>query len=294
MKSSKKIYLLIFLILLQSFCVFLLIDERVLNLLTKNRFYNNSIRFKGIISRSFIVISIIFFIIIIFILIKKEKEYLLKLKFSKEVIDALQSQKHDFINHLSLISGMIQLEKHQQALEYIFKISDNEEGIFAISKIENAEVAALLGRKCAIAEKKEIKVDLDISTSLEELQMNPVNICKVLFNLIDNAIYELERYEGDKILTIYIYEHENFYVIEIGNSYPVLSKELYSKIFEKGYSTKKDASKERGYGLYIVKKIIEKNRGAISVESYEGLGTIFTIFLPINNKKKSENSLALK
>ena len=84
--------------------------------------------------------------------------------------------------------------------------------------------------------------------------------------------------ENEKILTIDITEQNNQYIFAIGNSYPILSQQMHDKIFEQGYSTKEGIG--HGYGLSIVKKIIQHNKGKITVESYDGVGTIFTVFLP--------------
>ncbi|MCT4605565.1 MAG: GHKL domain-containing protein [Marinisporobacter sp.] len=225
-------------------------------------------------------ISAIICIFYVLKFLKAEKENIIKLNNSREVIDALQGQKHDFINHLNLIAGMLQVGQNKKALDYIFKISQKVESVFSISKIKNIEVAATLGRKCTIAENNGIKVELDISTSLEDLYIDSLDLCTVLFNLIDNAIDELKNCkEEEKVLTIDIAEHEESCVILIGNSYPILPEKLYEKIFEKGYSTKNGQG--HGYGLNIVKQIIYKNKGNITVESYTGVGTVMTVFLPI-------------
>ncbi|QXM07198.1 sensor histidine kinase [Crassaminicella indica] len=271
MKLSVRAYILIGLILLQSFMVMFLTNGTILSLMNNVVISYKYPYYMGILI-NILGISAIICIFYILHFLKREKENIIKLNNSKEVIDALQGQKHDFINHLNLIAGMLQLEQSKKALDYIFKISQKVEGVFSISKIENVEIAATLGRKCTIAESKGIKVELDITTSLE--------LCTVLFNLIDNAIYELEHCkEEDKILIIDIAEHDEECVILIGNSYPVLPENMHEKIFEKGFSTK--AGEDHGYGLNIVKQIINKNKGRITVESYEGVGTLFTIFLPM-------------
>lgn len=53
-------------------------------------------------------------------------------------------------------------------------------------------------------------------------------------------------------------------------------KRTEKKIFENGFSTKGDG---RGTGLHLIKQLIEKHNGTISVESEEGVGTSFTVTL---------------
>ena len=171
------------------------------------------------------------------------------------------------------------MSKHDKALTYIFDVSQRVEQVFSVSKLQFVDVGATLARKCAIAENKGITVELDIQTSLSKLKMSSMELCTILFNLLDNAIYELEHCkEEEKILTIDISEYNQKYCIAIGNSFPILSSDLYDKVFESRYSTKEGSG--RGYGLSIVKQIVEKNKGKITVESYEGVGTIFQVFLP--------------
>jgi sensor histidine kinase regulating citrate/malate metabolism len=226
-----------------------------------------------------LAISAFFSIYFVLRFLHIERESIVKLNHSQEVIDALHGQKHDFNNHLNLIAGMLQVGKAERALEYVFEVSQRVDEVFSVSKIKNIEIAATLSRKCAIAESKGISVELDIDTPLENLRMDPIELCKVLFNLLDNAIYELEHSDHEhKILTIDIADHDHMYYIAIGNSYPILSSELHGKIFESRYTTKKGDG--HGYGLSIVKQIVEKNKGTITVESYEDVGTIFTVFLP--------------
>lgn len=282
MRISIRAYILIGLILLQSFIVMFLTNNTFLKLMG-NIIVQYQYPCYMIMVINLLGISAIICIFYIFNFLKKEKESIMKLNNSKEMIDALQGQKHDFANHLNLIAGMLQLGKSDKALEYIFKVSQKVEGVFSVSKIENVEIAATLGRKCTIAESKGIKAELDISTSLENLYIDSMDLCTVLFNLIDNAIYELEHCkEEDKILTIDIIEYEDECIITIGNSFPILDKNCHDKIFEKGYSTKE--GENHGYGLNIVKQIIQKNKGKITVESYEDVGTLFTIFLPIKKE----------
>ena len=56
--------------------------------------------------------------------------------------------------------------------------------------------------------------------------------------------------------------------------------EVVEKIFEPFFSTKAEG-KGTGLGLYISRNIVMEHHGRIAVESREGEGTVFTIFLPL-------------
>ncbi|MBB6218431.1 sensor histidine kinase regulating citrate/malate metabolism [Anaerosolibacter carboniphilus] len=278
MKLYTKAYFLIIVILVQSLTVILLTNQLFINMI-KGLLAFDKYSYPVAIILNLLAISAFFSIYFVLRFLHIERESIIKLNHSQEVIDALHGQKHDFNNHLNLIAGMLQVGKPERALEYIFDVSQKVDEVFSISKIKNIEIAATLSRKCAIAESKGITVEMDITTSLENLRMDPIELCKVLFNLLDNAIYELEHSDHEqKILSIDISDHDHRYCIAIGNSYPILPSELYDRVFQPRYTTKNGEG--HGYGLSIVKQIVDKNKGSIAVESYEGIGTIFTVFLP--------------
>lgn len=280
MMINRNIYILvIILILLQSIATALITNQVIMVSMSKHeKILYNYPNTLGLIING-LGISVVIWVFYIVKLVEKQQEANRKLNHSSEVIEALRGQKHDFHNHLNVITGLIQLEKGRKAIEYIQKVSGQTTKMFSISNIGNPEVASILYRKCAIAQSKGIVVELDISCNLESIFIDSVDICTILFNLIDNATYELENCsEDERILTIDITEQDKEYIFSIGNSYPIIPKEIYDRIFKQGYTTKQGNG--HGYGLGIVKKIVNKNKGRITVESFEGVGTIFTVFLP--------------
>jgi sensor histidine kinase regulating citrate/malate metabolism len=278
MKLSTKAYIIIILVLLQNMIGLLFLHERLYGYKELAKFDYSFVTYGVIVILS---CSTIYLVGSIMRMIGEERKAILKLNHSQEVIHALHAQKHDFKNQLNVIGGMIQLDKAEKALAYIYKVADHADEGFSITKIANVELAATLYRKCVIAEGEGIQVNLDIGTSMEDLQMDSIHLCKIVFNLLDNAIDELKQCaKEEKILSIQIHEQKKYYTISIGNSYPVLPVELYDKIFEQGYTTKEGEG--HGYGLATVKQIVQRYKGSIKVESSEEQGTRFMIRLPIS------------
>ncbi len=276
MRSYKKIYFLIIVVLVENFLIFFTLSSVFLmdkkNIPIKN-------------AKSMILIIVGLAIIAsytlggILNLIKLNNESVKKLSSSEEVIDALRLQKHDFKNHLSVILGLLHMNEINKAREYIYDINGRIDEAFSISKLNNVEFAAILHTKVAIAESKGIEVELDIECGLDHMYINNIDLCRIFFNLMDNACYELEKCKEEKrILSIEIREFEDKVILCITNSYPIISEKIKEKLFNKGFSTKDGDG--RGYGLTIVKDLVNKHSGEINVESYEGVGTIFTVFLP--------------
>ena len=103
-----------------------------------------------------------------------------------------------------------------------------------------------------------------------------------LSNLVDNAL----KYgkEGGKITLSCRAEGEDL-LLEVADDGPGISPAHLPRIFERFYRVDKGRSRElggTGLGLSIAKHIVESHGGTIRVESRLGVGTRFTIRIPVN------------
>ncbi len=130
----------------------------------------------------------------------------------------------------------------------------------------------------------QLKQGIDV---IRNYQLLPPILCypdelnQVWTNLIHNAIQAMD-YKG--ILQIDATQDDNHIVIQITDSGKGISSEIMPKIFEPFFTTK-PSGEGSGLGLDIVKKIIDKHKGKIDVESEQNQ-TKFSIYLPINTYDK--------
>ncbi|MYN45381.1 GAF domain-containing protein [Pseudoduganella sp. FT93W] len=113
--------------------------------------------------------------------------------------------------------------------------------------------------------------------ALDELLGLPDELNQVWTNLIHNA---LQAMQGNGTLTIQIGRREQHAVVAISDTGCGIPPELRERIFEAFFTTK-PPGEGSGLGLDIVKKIIAKHNGEISVSSEVGVGTTFTVALPL-------------
>lgn len=112
---------------------------------------------------------------------------------------------------------------------------------------------------------------------------SPNQLQQVFLNILINAIHAVAE---NGIISISVWHDiENAYV-EISDNGIGIGKESLGKIFDPFYSTKgvwgPDKAKGTGLGLSISNNIVEAHGGKIHVKSIEGIGTEFTVLLPIS------------
>ncbi|HUW34432.1 MAG TPA: ATP-binding protein [Planctomycetota bacterium] len=121
--------------------------------------------------------------------------------------------------------------------------------------------------------KKGITVDQDYAEAVEAYCM-PDRINQVILNLLVNAIDAVPRGGAIRITTRA--DHEGA-TIAIADNGPGIPKDVLPRIFDPFFTTKIGGT---GLGLSISQSIIDEHGGRIDVQSEEGKGTTFTVWLP--------------
>lgn len=147
---------------------------------------------------------------------------------------------------------------------------------------------------------KSLHPDVQLGTDLESELLNVMgsstHISKSIMNLLFNAAEAMP--DGGKIeistSNIYLdtpikgYEHiaEGDYVkITVADTGFGLPREDIEKIFEPFYTKKKMGRSGTGLGMAVVWGTVKDHSGYIDVQSEEGKGTRFTIYLPVTREK---------
>lgn len=110
---------------------------------------------------------------------------------------------------------------------------------------------------------------------------------QVFMNLLANAG---EAIQGKGDVWITTYSQGDNVITTIKDNGKGIPKKFINKIFDPFFTTKV-RGEGMGLGLSISYSIIEKHKGKIEVESHEGMGTTFTIKLPINASRVKEKRL---
>jgi len=114
------------------------------------------------------------------------------------------------------------------------------------------------------------------------------DLYQIIFNLVENGIkYNIP---GGKLI-ITLYREADNAVMQIKDTGVGIPEDSLSHIFERFYRVDKARSRKSGgsgLGLSIVRTMVERNRGEISVRSTVGEGTVFTVIFPVFDTEEDE------
>ena len=202
--------------------------------------------------------------------------------------EALRAQAHEFMNKLHVILGMVHMEYYDQLSTYISRIAHQHQSEvgFIARHIKDPVLAGFILGKMSYA--REVGAELVL---LEECFLpEPADpevtheIITVFGNLVDNALEAVIDCPLKRIDVNLSYD-DDVLCLEVRDTGLGINNELKRQIFTKGYSTK---GPNRGLGLYLVKRSLEKLNGSIEIVSEEGQGTQFKVSLPYKSKDEME------
>jgi two-component system CitB family sensor kinase len=212
-----------------------------------------------------------------------EKSLEQELTASKNYADLLRAKTHEYANHLNVLSGMLQAECYEDAIEFLQQESDGDQATLRriIKTIENSAVAGLIFAKHNKA--KDLKVDMLIESDCQLGKYPPKTneaLVTLVGNLIDNALLAAwsNRLMTSPFVKLYISDRNAHIMIQIEDSGAGVDEKLESRILDFGVSSKHN-TEQHGIGLYLVKKVVDQYHGSLDWERSEVNTTVFSIYL---------------
>ncbi len=182
-----------------------------------------------------------------------------------------QDDREDLIRSIDAIhtrsKGLIRFVDAYRDISYVSE--PKRETVDVIETIGNV----LLSLAARIQENK-IKLVKSFEKPSCVVLVDPRQLEQVLINLIGNAIDELESKDDSTIEVSVFKSRTGKDTIEIRDNGSGISDENISNIFMPFYTTKKMGT---GVGLSISRQIMFMNRGALTVESSHGAGSVFRL-----------------
>ena len=138
------------------------------------------------------------------------------------------------------------------------------------------ETLALLRQE---VENRDIHVELECPSTLPPIRIDKDQIKQAFFNIAKNA---LQAMSDGGLLRISATASDHFLAVAFRDNGSGISPEDFGNVFEPYFTTKQEGS---GLGLMIVQRIIQDHGGRMDVHSEPGVGTTFTVFLPLDERR---------
>ncbi|MCO4273739.1 ATP-binding protein [Pseudarthrobacter sp. HLT3-5] len=104
---------------------------------------------------------------------------------------ALRAQRHEFANQLHTIAGLMSIEQHQQAREYLAGLAATGPLKFPVDQAELLQdpyLQAFVGAKGVEADERGVTLRIGPETLVRGQVTEPQDVTTVLGNLVDNAV----------------------------------------------------------------------------------------------------------
>lgn len=211
---------------------------------------------------------------------------------TRHIISALRANSHEFMNKLHVISGLLQMNKAEEALSYIGAVSALQSQAIdpVLQRIHNPNVAALLLGKENNAREMDIQLTLLNNSYLPQHSrfLSTADLITVVGNLLENAMEAVNvQHQGNlRSVVLQITEDEGCLVIMVTDTGSGITPQVMAHMYEAGFSTK--GGDGRGVGMSLIQGIVTRCDAGIEVDSEPGSGTTFTLIFstPREDRRK--------
>lgn len=187
----------------------------------------------------------------------------------RTLTDALQSQSHEYTNRLHTVVSLLELGRQDEAIALIAQQVERSQSLAddVLGAANQPAVAALLLGKVAQAGERGVELAVAIDEGLPDSRLAPVDVVSVVGNLVDNAIDAAAAGSGPGRVRVTLTADRTARMLEAtvtddGDGVP---PELTETIFRRGFSTKPGGPAGRGFGLALVRELLESNGGTIEL-----------------------------
>jgi two-component system phosphate regulon sensor histidine kinase PhoR len=227
----------------------------------------------------------------------------------------IRTMIHEFRSPLGAVKGLLEvaldkslgselapylplLDRAEKRLDGLVELIGN---LLSLSKIElerkkrgsfvSADAGAVLGEVADLYRERmtarNLQLNLSVDSALPKVEIAGEDLRTILSNLVGNAI-KYNREDGQVRIST---SHVNGFVrIDVTDSGLGIQTQNLPHVFDEFFREKRKETRDiegNGLGLAIVKRLVERSAGRIEVQSAEGVGSTFSVYLPGNGGRES-------
>jgi PAS domain S-box-containing protein len=136
--------------------------------------------------------------------------------------------------------------------------------------------------------KHAVKIAIELAEDLPEIKGHFNKLEQVVANLLVNAAHAVKGREDGRILVTTRYvERLDAVLVTIEDNGSGITRDAMDRLFDPFFTTRRSDG-GTGLGLSVSHGLIEEHKGTIGVLSRPGVGSRFTVFLPVDGNRKLE------
>ena len=199
-----------------------------------------------------------------------------KLRYIAEEIHTYRQYRHDHKNHMLVINDLAENgetlsepDRLEAIRLYSSELLDQDNSTYFDFRTGVVALDLLLFAKLQRAREHNIEMTIDIKAELKAKSKHYITLVSILSNTLDNAYEATKLIEDtdDQLIQVTISETPIDAVITITNSFSQNQPMVAQKLFDSGYSTKKDQGNQ-GLGLTIVRKLVKRLGGNLNLNIF--------------------------
>ncbi|WP_099204132.1 GHKL domain-containing protein [Scatolibacter rhodanostii] len=185
-------------------------------------------------------------------------------------LDEVAAIRHEMKNHIAAMQILMENDEYKETTEYLLQLSRQQEQVPQVQYCEHYLLNAILNVYLFKLRESGVKISADISVA-KELNIPADDLSSLVMNILDNASEALARM-GDDV--------EKWLELNIRTKNPYLyifCKNPKSNSIEEsegGYISSKQDKMGHGYGLKVIRKIVEKHDGLLDIDYTESFYSI--------------------
>lgn len=200
-----------------------------------------------------------------------------------QYVDNLRALRHEHLNWMATLSGLIYMQRYQEAQEFITIHSvDNQKSLdFITQHFKVPAICGLLIGKFSKSHELGLKLVFDPACQLLALPtaITEIEFMSIVGNLLDNAFNaSLKNLQGDRTVILYLSDATDEIVIEVSDHGCGINEKIRDSMFNPGVTSQNP--KEHGIGLHLVSTYTQKANGYVTFDDNEPSGAIFSVFIP--------------
>ncbi|GAA0694077.1 sensor histidine kinase [Streptomyces malaysiensis subsp. malaysiensis] len=201
---------------------------------------------------------------------------------TRGLIDALRAQDHEHANRMHTLLGLLELELHDEAMEFITETIGVHRATAeqVTERVHDPLLASLLVGKATVATERGVALYVAEDSLLPNRLVDPPGLVTIVGNLIDNALDAAVGSREPRV-EVTLCADDRTVLLRVSDTGPGIPADRRDVVFTEGWSTKEPpAHGKRGIGLALVRRLAERQGGSVRVSDREGGGAEFTVVLP--------------